>query len=362
MALVGYSDSEGSDEETTQTSNKGSAVSKQADKPTAFHKLEPRKIRVDLPSLPPTPPAQSDTEPPSKRARTTGTFSGFNSLLPPPKRIAAPRAGVSLKTSSEAAFRRDSAPAQTNNDEDYNDVSLPAHTSDTHEGSEKFRDVAPAPEIVGKATRFKPLSVANKKKPPTKKAKESLISDSLTHDSTSRLPLSETVVKVSSHSSPPAKPKRSLFSVMPAEETTLTSATPDTYESANTQAALEEDRLQAIPAEVHVPLANSNSLQSLASDLNLTTAERRQLFGRSAKNADVKITHFNMDSEYAANEEFRQAGEAVEHRAVKAIAPGKHSLQQLVNNARSQQDAMEDKWADGRRERGEGAGRYGWSK
>ena len=69
-----------------------------------------------------------------------------------------------------------------------------------------------------------------------------------------------------------------------------------------------------------------------------------------------------MDSEYAANEHARQTGDAVEHRAVKAIAPGKHSLQQLVNNARTQQGAMEDKWAEGRRERGEAGGKYGWGK
>ena len=59
-----------------------------------------------------------------------------------------------------------------------------------------------------------------------------------------------------------------------------------------------------------------------------------------------------MDSEYAANEQLRQAGEVVEHRAVKSIAPGKHSLQQLVNNARSQQENLEDKWAAGRAARG----------
>jgi hypothetical protein len=67
-----------------------------------------------------------------------------------------------------------------------------------------------------------------------------------------------------------------------------------------------------------------------------------------------------MDSEYASNEQMRQAGEVVEHRAIKAIAPGKHSLQQLVNNARTQKDAMEDKWAEGKKNRGEGASKYGW--
>ncbi|EME44912.1 hypothetical protein DOTSEDRAFT_70825 [Dothistroma septosporum NZE10] len=94
--------------------------------------------------------------------------------------------------------------------------------------------------------------------------------------------------------------------------------------------------------------------------MNLTPAQRRQLFGRNGKSANV--THFNMDSEYAHNEELRQAGEVVEHRAVKAIAPGKHSLQQLVNNARSQKDALDDKFAEGKANRSAGGAKYGWSQ
>jgi len=101
--------------------------------------------------------------------------------------------------------------------------------------------------------------------------------------------------------------------------------------------------------------APSKNLSTLASDLNLSTSERRRLFGRHAKHPDdINIAHFNMDAEYASNEQARQAGETIEHRAVKSIAPGKHSLQQLVNNARSQQEGLEDKWAEGRRKRGKG--------
>jgi len=88
----------------------------------------------------------------------------------------------------------------------------------------------------------------------------------------------------------------------------------------------------------------------------------RQLFGRNSNNhAEISVQNFNLDSEYASNEALRQAGDTFQHRAVKAIAPGKHSLQQLVNNARTQKDAIEDSWAEGRRNRGEGGSKYGWS-
>ena len=72
------------------------------------------------------------------------------------------------------------------------------------------------------------------------------------------------------------------------------------------------------------------------------------------------IAHFNMDAEYRSNQELAASGETFQHREVKAIAPGKHSLQQLVNNVKSQTDALEDKWAEGRRNRGEGGSKYGF--
>jgi len=67
-----------------------------------------------------------------------------------------------------------------------------------------------------------------------------------------------------------------------------------------------------------------------------------------------------MDAEYRSNRQMAAAGETFEHRAVKAIAPGKHSLTQLVNNVKSQGDALEDKWADGRRKKGDAGSKYGF--
>ncbi|TKA63051.1 hypothetical protein B0A55_12227, partial [Friedmanniomyces simplex] len=114
MALVAYSDSEGSDTETLVPAPKPTATAQTAatSKPTApFQKTEARKIKVALPTLKAEADKQAQDEadpPPAKRARTAGAFGGFNSLLPAPKRTAAQatglKKGVSLKTSSEAAF------------------------------------------------------------------------------------------------------------------------------------------------------------------------------------------------------------------------------------------------------------------
>lgn len=368
MGLVDYSDSEGSDTEISGAPKTAPPATKTAPKP-GFQKVidrsEPRKIKIDLPSV------QLDTsrgedgdasQPPAKRARTAGAFSGFNSLLPAPKKVPAqngPRAGVSLKTSSEAAFSR--APVATAaGDEEEKGVDGDAVS--VQEGI-ITSELAPEPKMVGNATKFKPLSVANKKKAVKKTRPPEERKTNVDHTSEPSNGPSRTAKLETTQRTPLPKPKRSLFSVQAEEPEAPTGGTTGTYESITTQGDGDIDGPPTCqdPAQYTAPLQpNPNTLSSIASDLNLTPAERRQLFGRNAKNTDINITHFNTDSEYAANEELRQAGEVVEHRAVKSIAPGKHSLQQLVNNARTQQDAMEDKWAEGRRERGEAGGRYGW--
>jgi hypothetical protein len=68
-----------------------------------------------------------------------------------------------------------------------------------------------------------------------------------------------------------------------------------------------------------------------------------------------------MDKEYAANEELRAKGETVQHNPVRAIAPGKHSLRQLVNAASSQQDALEEKFMTSKRNKKEAGSKYGWA-
>ncbi len=366
MGLVDYSDSEASDvDDTKPTLPAAKATTSSQPSKAAFNKVvnpsEPRKIKVDLPSVRPDTVAKDEEQPPAKRARTVGTFSGFNSLLPAPKRAAvqnAPRAGVSLKTSSEAAFSR-APPPLLDDDGATNGADEEVGTTAPLEVDAK----ADEEKIVGKATKFKPLSVANRKWKP-RVAKTPAEAERPMNGSAEKEPSVQAKEGVAKEPPPPLpKPKRSLFSV-PQEEAEVEQSVHDVYHSitADTSPSAGDTTSSATEVQPQAADQNPNSLKSLTSDLNLTPAQRRQLFGRHAKEGDVNIAHFNMENEYAANEQLRQAGEVVEHRAIKAIAPGKHSLQQLVNNARTQQDAIEDKWAQGRKDRGEGGAKYGWTR
>ncbi|MCJ1430535.1 hypothetical protein MMC29_008453, partial [Sticta canariensis] len=106
---------------------------------------------------------------------------------------------------------------------------------------------------------------------------------------------------------------------------------------------------------------SSQSLDSIASDLNLSDSAKRQLLGRQRGNTSIiNVVNFNTDQEYAANEILRQAGEQVQHNPVRSIAPGKHSLKQLVSAVSNQKDALEEQFASGRRNKKEAGSKYGW--
>lgn len=363
MALVDYSDSESESETPKQAST---AFKLQAAKAQSTS----GKIQVNLPAIRPEP-GQADTtedhEPPTKRAKTGGAFSGFNSFLPAPKRTNqnAPKKGVSLKTSSEAAFSRNAQAPTYGEDESYDEFGVSnANNADIPNKEHEKSTAAEEPKLVGKATRFLPLSVSNKKKKkPVAKPPPDVEERKKSRDDGRHLGLAKAVTQsVARKAESIPKPKRSLFSVEAEEDVPATPATPGEYEPLVSEGgrAYLPDEMEQLPSAEEQISSNATSLEAVAADMNLTAAQRRQLFGRNGgKNANVM--HFNMDSEYASNEQMRQAGEVVEHRAVKAIAPGKHSLQQLVNNARTQQDSLEDKWAEGRRNKGEGGSKYGWS-
>lgn len=356
MALVNYSDSEGSDAETAPAAPTPKAAPPA--KPKLINRTESKKIKVDLPTIRPEPGQSESSEPAPKRARTAGAFSGFNSLLPAPKRTGqnAPKAGVSLKTSSEAAFSRTPAPKLAESED--------VGESEVGNAS-RLPDVVPEdkkeePKLVGKTTRFMPLSVANAKK----KKKPNITPKTAVVEGEKKAAPVEAGAKSAPTDTPPAepaktKPKASLFSFSGTEDTAPTEKPSGAYEPEF--AAAPADTLDATTATQPSTAASSapNDLTTVANDLNLTASERRQLFGRTGQ-APANITHFNMDAEYRSNQEMAAAGETFEHRAVKAIAPGKHSLTQLVNNVKSQSEALEDKWADGRRNRGEGGSKYGW--
>ncbi|KAK0945963.1 hypothetical protein LTR29_002543 [Friedmanniomyces endolithicus] len=385
MALVAYSDSESSDTEAPP-----------AAKAPTFSKPESRKIKVALPTLQAEPqlsdrPSAGD-EPPAKRARTAGAFGGFNSLLPAPKRAAGVaqattgvRKGVNLRTSSEAAFSRGVVGA---NVAEGGGVGLEVRGEEDGEGYDEFGDKARVVgagvegvevkggvelRVVGKATRFKPLSVANKRKKPVggKKAVAApAAATTETHIAVDdvRKPATEGGAIPQEVAPVVPKPKRSLFAVQQEEEVTPPELMDEGYTALETPEPAQAPPAFPQQSTMPAPAPPPNPLEALASSMNLTPSQRRQLFGRSSLNNShnpqtPNLVHFNTDTEYAANETLRQStGETEAHRAVKTVAPGKHSLQQLVNNARVNQEGIEDKWAEGRRKRGEGGSAYGWGK
>lgn len=394
MALVDYSGSENSDQEEEVLGPLEDAKSKTNKNKATFQNVvdrsNPHKIRVSLPvpTKIPNDGGRQIEEPPAKRAKL-GSGGGFNSFLPAPKRTTALNggsgingarrgglgSGINLKTGASPGFSREPVPSadMTPKDDDEsfaqdtvadNGKQGPATDQNIFAAEDKSLSTVDE-EPKRKSIMFKPLSVTRK---PTKKKTPQARFD--TADSQWGDP--------EKHSS--LAPKLSLFSTggtaeVPAQE----SATNGTYQPMVYQArepvqlnpAMEYGSSQTYNAEDHhaaevASLTDYNpqaqSLDAIASDLNLSTSAKRQLLGRQKNNAstNIKVLNFNTDEEYKANELFRQAGEQVQHNPVRAIAPGKHSLKQLVNAASTQKDALEESFATGRRNKAEAGSKYGW--
>jgi hypothetical protein len=399
MGLVDYSDSDTSDVEETPkiTANPAANPSK-----PAFQKVvdrsNPGKIRVALPQAALKEETKSD-EPSAKKAKTGGgAFSGFNSFLPAPKRTrqtavthgggnAAKKglgAGVNLKTGAAPGFSREPEPERDYAEDTYENGSDERSTSTGSRLSlpppkaAQNEEQRPAEEVnlVGKPLMFKPLSVARK---PAKKKKQ-ISSGSAAPFVASTAPSTPATPQPEK---PAQRPKVSLFSM--SVERTASAVPPSTgdyqpmlYETnegeedhaEEDQGGLEPSYEDYTPITTHtappaVPTPPiSQSLDDIAGDLKLSAAERRQLFGRQkggrGMQSATKIINFNTDEEYLRNEELRAAGEQVVHNPVRAIAPGKHSLKQLVNAAQSQKEALEESFAKGKSNRAEASSRYGW--
>jgi Mitotic checkpoint regulator, MAD2B-interacting len=394
MVLVTYSDSENSADEKTQAPAKKDTPASATRPDTKFtvDKFNPRKIRVNLQEVNDEGATnEGDGEPTRKRPRIGGGYSGFNSMLPAPKRdtqsangvkpasSGAPRKVFSLKTGAEPGFSRESdaelkqlfAEQSTDPVEDgLGDTTGPGRDNTGTIGGLSLPPVSqPAPPKQGNAMMFKPLSVARnthtKKKPPAK------------HSGTAPGSRGQTKApNIAPESSIPA-PKVNLFSIGNKDEPPDTPGAQQVeYEPLVYQRTAEEDDPTAMASDGtgNTPPLNDpalstaseplqQSLDSIASDLNLSASAKRQLLGRNHKNASKissSIINFNTDQEYAANEVLRASGEQVQHNSVRAIAPGKHSLKQLVNAASGQKEALEESFASGRRNKKEAGGRYGW--
>ncbi|KAM3081931.1 hypothetical protein ACMFMG_004394 [Clarireedia jacksonii] len=405
MALVDYSDSEDSDALETNVKKPSTTSSGKPAFQKVVDRSNPGKIKV---SLPQTALKEEDTskEPPTKRTKTGGgAFGGFNSFLPAPKRTgqatgtalgggSAARkgglaAGVSLKTGAAPGFSREPEPEREHEVEE--DTTKNQDVEPAEGGSEmgltppkSLVDEQKPPEevkLVGKPLMFRPLSVARK---PVKKKplKLSTVTSTPVTGTARDSPFTPGTPQNDSNPTATPQPKVSLFSLeVESVANTPTTSTPSsgvyqpllyqpspsttsnpqpTYESSSTPTTPHFAHLPSVPTP---PLnANFDSLHTIADSLHLSAAERRQLFGRNNKNnaQATKIINFNTDEEYKHNEELRQAGEQVVHNPVRAIAPGKHSLKQLVTAAQSQKEALEESFASGRNNRKEAGSKYGW--
>ena len=405
MALVSYSDSEGSGDDEVPKESTTNGAHPKASKP-AFRKVvdrsHPHKIRVNLSQSKSTEQTneRSDDEPPAKKARTAaGTFSGFNSILPAPKRAIPATggltnggsrkgslgSGVSLKTGAAPGFSReplpdrdiDPEPEGTNTevgDEDPHiksvDLSMSNNPAEMPNSITSAKDSKEEPKKKGNAMMFKPLSIA--RKPQKKKAIMA------TASTAKPLLSSDPEPQIKSNS------KTTLFSMENLDEVPTTNPAeageyqPLIYENPYTKTTepLLDIPLDADPEDTDIPKNPTNfqptsntktrnhDLDTIAADLNLSASARRQLLGRQRNNhnnaSNINLVDFNTDQEYAANELLRQAGEQAQHNPVRALAAGKHSLKQLINAASNQKDALEEQFASGRRNKREAGSKYGW--
>ncbi|KJZ76084.1 hypothetical protein HIM_04540 [Hirsutella minnesotensis 3608] len=388
MGLVDYSESDASGSESEAPAKplapapkmpSGAAPKKPLQK--VVDRSNPGKILVNLPrAVPEISTATVADEPPAKRARTSGSslFAGFNSLLPAPKRLAKTtpsggRPGVSLKTSAEPGFMR------MPDEERYRDadnVAADESKSAPRQAAEPSipQEQKPADEVklVGKPLMFRPLSVArsgNKKKG----FKSSVSKLGSTDSAIAKPTLAETATAAEaplSSAQAQAPKKVSLFSLHTEDpEPTISAEPKGTYEplfdvSPAPGAAQPDDAEHAArPLTETLPTASNaaNSLDSIADDLNLSAAARRELFGRDGTAHVAKqVINFNTDQEYQHNEAMRAAGDEQIHKPVKALQSGKHNLRQLVQNVQNQRDALEDSFAKAKGNRKEASSRYGW--
>lgn len=400
MALVDYSDSDSDSDTVTKPTPPpaSTTVPPQATTTTAKQPVQkvvdrsnPRKIVVSLPGASKSdeskPTANNGDEPPVKRARTGGgAFSGFASFLPPPKnagkaaavvssaaKSAPHRPGVNLKTGAAPVFSRST---DLNNDSDDDDGDRSTSQQQAQPTVPAGQKPADEVKLVGKPMMFKPLSVARRpvKKKNCTTAKAGVASE--TPPQTESQPAPESA-------EPPKKKKKvSLFSIAqdePADAAPSTGAyepmftTPEEQAETDSAAAFAAYDAQNGGAFTYSPDATAAattsslaSLDNLAAGMNLSKAARRELFGRggapdvTSAAASSRIIDFNTDKEYAHNEELRASGEQQTFNPVRAIAPGKHSLRQLVTQVHNQRDALEESFAKGKSNQREAGSRYGW--
>ncbi|KAI1007757.1 hypothetical protein K3495_g471 [Podosphaera aphanis] len=375
QSLVNYSDSENSESSEENHVDKQKPSSKSS-KPT-FQKVVDRsntgKVKIPLPEA--FIKDNKENEPPTKKVKAgEDTLSSFNSFLPAPKRsMSATSISPSHTPNKKRVFIQNIGPAP----------GIYGNPASTDESAAEEQVVSTTD--VNSVSNSRPQQNAI---PRVASARNSLLYKLLSVSRTSESKRSVTnsrSLPVTPKINPEKAPKVSLFSLSVETEklTPSTNSRVDEYQpliydiSEDADEESVGERVQptyedytptsslssfSVPPPAPTPPI-SNSLQSLAERLHLSSSEKRQLFGRN-KGVDLdlvsNILSFNMDQEYSHNEELRAAGEQVVHNPVRSIAPGKHSLKQLVNAAQSQKEALEESFAKGKSNRAEASSRYGW--
>lgn len=357
-----------------------------------------------------------------------GAFSGFNSFLPAPKKTTTTTASnsttekkaparkiFSLKTGAAPGFDREADAEMRNerafgnlgggNNNDDEDETIPkagsmrdqeldfGNEDKNRGGGEETVPQMKKPEEVklkGNPMMFKPLSVGRAAQQKKRKAVSDLMPAAAnvrrkedgpaaaSSTSASASTATPAAAAAAAAAPPPPKPKISLFSLSADDDnststpttTTATTYEPLVYTPLNSAPAgpspAPEDTTTTAQQPTYQPTTsdNNNTLSTIADDLNLSKAQRRQLFGRNAPEsvaASSRVLHFNTDQEYVTNQELAHTELAAQqHNPVRAIAPGKHTLQQLVNAASTQREALEESFAAGRRNKREAGAKYGW--
>ncbi|KAH8690991.1 mitotic checkpoint regulator, MAD2B-interacting-domain-containing protein [Phaeosphaeriaceae sp. PMI808] len=360
MNLIAYSDSE-SDGESVPVPK---PALKQAPKPS-FQKVvdrsNPGRIKVNLPGASQSRANKDDMEsdaPPAKKPRLGGAaaFGGFNAMLPAPKKAVVGATTTGSATSGKRGLGKGLGAG--NKEEAILEISA---TTPQVETQTVAKPAAP---------RFVPMSVGKGKKKKPVALRSGVASLENTKPSAT--------VAISQPAAPPPharKPKVSLFGVSSETPVTVSNSSnedyqPILYKSENEPNADDAyDEQSAHPRTQFPPAtgstATSNDLVNIASDLNLSEAERRQLFGKRGQGvaglSSARIVEYNTDTEYAHNETLRQQGEQIQHNPLKSISgTGKNSLRSLVNVATTQKDALEDHFATGYRNKKEAGNKYGW--
>ncbi|KAK0669511.1 mitotic checkpoint regulator, MAD2B-interacting-domain-containing protein [Cercophora samala] len=393
MGLVDYSDSD-SDAEVPQPQTQKPApapTTSAANNKKPFQKLigGSGKIVVNLPTTSATDKTAENDKPPAKRAKTTtggSRFGNFGSFLPPPKKTAAiaassssssdssarkpgsaPAPRVNLRTGAEPAFVRggDDGSGDSSSVSGGGGLNLPAPKKSSGPSIPEGQKPESEVKLVGKPLMFKPLSVARKKTGLNAKKKTTATSAAARTQVPARVSTPIEAV-ITDPPVPPSPQKKhiSLFSVdddennAPSVPTTTTTTGP--YEPLFTIAEPSPTYQHAHDVTAPYPVETAQpSNPAPDAFAGLSKAARRELFGRSDQ-APTNMINFNMEAEYNSNEALRQSGEQQVYNPIRSIAPGKHSLRQVVNMAQNNQSALEDSFAKGKQNKSDAAGRYGW--